>query len=403
MNILVIAGYCLKVNSSANLCHAKYIDGLIQAGHTVDLLTVSEKKQKIDSSITMPRVRGVYEYDCSIYEQLSPKKAAVQVPGQSAPKQSRKGNGRSLKRRLMTKAKDLFRASYGVYGTDHGWARHAVKFRSEEHYDMVISLAYPPVSHWVAERLLKKKHIRADKWIQIWEDPWFADLAGMVPTERILREERRLLGAADVVYYVSPLTLMYQKGFFPESAPKMKWQPLPSYYGVEDSSRWDDELHFGYFGDYSSTVRNLRPFYDAAVLEGLNVEICGRSDLSLDSTPAMHIHPRLPLAELRPYEEQANVLVFLCNLKGGQIPGKIYQYSATDKRILFILDGTPEEQRVLKEYFQPFDRFVFCENSVASIREAVNRIRSGDMPRNANVPLKDFAPTTIIDKILRGE
>ena len=48
MKILVVAGYCLQVNSSANLCHISYIKGLVDCGHTVDLLTVSNKNQNID-------------------------------------------------------------------------------------------------------------------------------------------------------------------------------------------------------------------------------------------------------------------------------------------------------------------------------------------------------------------
>ena len=51
MKILVAAGYCLRVNSSANLCHLSYLNGLIDCGHTVDLLTVSEKNQPIDPGI----------------------------------------------------------------------------------------------------------------------------------------------------------------------------------------------------------------------------------------------------------------------------------------------------------------------------------------------------------------
>lgn len=43
MKILVVAGYCLQVNSSANLCHISYIKGLLDGGYTVDLLTVSNK------------------------------------------------------------------------------------------------------------------------------------------------------------------------------------------------------------------------------------------------------------------------------------------------------------------------------------------------------------------------
>ena len=43
MNILVVVGACLRQNSSANLCHNCYIQGLLDLGYSVDLITVDEK------------------------------------------------------------------------------------------------------------------------------------------------------------------------------------------------------------------------------------------------------------------------------------------------------------------------------------------------------------------------
>ena len=64
----------------------------------------------------------------------------------------------------------------------------------------------------------------------------------------------------------------------------------------------------------------------------------------------------------------------MCNLKGGQIPGKIYQYSATNKKILFILDGSESEISVLENYFKKFNRYIFCKNNVVDIEFAIKEI-----------------------------
>lgn len=401
MRILVVVGYCLKVNSSANLCHAKYIDGLVQLGHEVDLLTVSEKNLNIDRSLSIPQVNRVVEYDASLYEQKGGQKkqavvSAISVNAVPPQKQT-------IKHVLISSLKQRIRALYGVYGTDNGWALRAQHYRNSDKYDCVISLAYPPVSHKVVEVLLNKKRIKTLKWIQIWEDPWFADLSGMVPTEKIKKEEARVISKADEIYYVSPLTLMYQKDFFPGSASKMKWQPLPSYYDDKDSYSNFEEYHFGYFGDYSESVRNLKPFYEYAVDNRLNFTVCGRGSTGYKSTGTVDIHPRMPLSELKQYENKVNILVFVCNLKGGQIPGKIYQYAATNKYVLFILDGTETEKKVLYDYFSQFERFVFCENNRCSIKAAVERIVAGTLPESYKKNTTAFEPSLIIDNILQGK
>ena len=99
-------------------------------------------------------------------------------------------------------------------------------------------------------------------------------------------------------------------------------------------------------------------------------------------------------------EAKTDVLVFLCNLKGGQIPGKIYQYSATNKTILFILDGTKQEISILKKYFGKFNRYVFCENNEDSIKRAVNDIINGNIDSIDNKPIEDFNPKNIMKFIL---
>ena len=181
----------------------------------------------------------------------------------------------------------------------------------------------------------------------------------------------------------------------------MFWQPLPYYY--KDSAvepRTFDHNVYGYFGAYYPAARDLQPFYEAAKETGVEVNICGDPANLFPATEHIHIHPRLPLHELKPIEDRTNVLIFLCNRRGGQIPGKIYQYSATSKTILFIMDGTEEEQNVLKEYFGKFNRYVFCQNTTEDIARAIRRIESGDLGNVQNVPLDVFDPVKTITNIL---
>lgn len=403
MNILIVNGDCLQVNSSANLCHLAYIRGLVDSGHQVDVLSADGRSYQLDPSMQLPEnVQNYTYYGVSLYEKLSLKK---NIPSGNSPTAtpvvSQSPGTAGLLHTLVGKAKNLFLSCYGPHGIYATFVRKAKGFHSDKHYDYVISLSTPPSSHLLTHKLLKKGNIHADQWIQIWEDPWCVDVYGFNGKKSIFREERRLLSYAQRVCYVSPLTLRNQQKLFPESAHKMYWQPLPYYYKDEAPVVVPRKpTVYGYFGDYAPASRNLEPFYYAAKKAGITLNICGRPHDLFSSTENIHIHPRLPLDKLKPLEDQTNVLVFLCNRAGGQIPGKIYQYSATEKTILFIMDGTEGEQKVLYDFFAPFRRFVFCQNTVESISAAIERIEKGDLGDVENKPLEAFNPIETIRKIL---
>lgn len=401
MKILVINGDCIQTNTSANLCHLAYIRGLLSAGHDVTLLSADSRDYTLDPSMVIPpEVEQRTYYGVSLYEKLSLRKktAATAAPAQVTPAavaSATPGLGRKLK--------DFVLSLYGVHGAYITFVRKAQKFRSDVDYDYILSISTPVTSHLLAYNLMKAGHIRGKHWIQIWEDPWHSDVYGFNGADKIRREERRLLSFAEKICYVSPLTLENQKKLYPESAHKMYWQPLPFYYKAEAvGESCVDRNYYGYFGAYYPAARNLEPFYEAAVETGIEVNICGNPSSLFSCTEQIHIHPRLPLDKLKPIEDSTNVLIFLCNRKGGQIPGKIYQYSATNKTILFIMDGTGEEQEVLREFFGKFNRYVFCQNTKEDIARAIRMIESGNLNGVENRPLDDFNPTLTIENILKA-
>lgn len=400
MNIFVVIADCLTRNSSANLCHLAYIRGLLDAGHQVSILSADGKAYIQDSNMKIPQQAISHTiYGVSLYEKLSLKKTGtnphknISAPSITAKKGSRKIG-------IIRKIKDAFLSCYGAHGIYSTFVRKALCFSSDENFDVVISISTPPASHLVAHNLIKRRQIKASHWIQIWEDPWYSDAYGFNAKKSIYKEEKRLLQMAEKVCYVSPLTLRKQQEIYPESASKMYWQPLPSYYCSDKEVILDERDHYGYFGDYVPAARDLHPFYLAAKQEGLNVTICGNPFNLFEPTDKISIYPRLPLTELKKHEDKANILIFLCNKQGGQIPGKIYQYSATHKKILFILDGTEEEKAVLRNYFGQFNRYVFCDNTVEDIVRAIKLIKSDQLNGISSIPLDHFEPTKIVEKIL---
>ncbi len=400
MKILVVNGDCIERNSSANLCHLAYLRGLLSAGHQVSILSADGRDYILDSSMAIPEEVTQYTYyGVSLYEKLSLYKQTA-TSGAPTVSTSSTQERLGLVSRVLSTVKRTVLSLYGVHGIYATFVRKAQKFRSKELFDCVISISTPVSSHLLAYKLIHKGNVKTNKWIQIWEDPWYSDAYGFNDKKAVYREERRVLSVAQHICYVSPLTLENQKKLFPESADKMYWQPLPYYYKGNVENVHEGPNKYGYFGDYVPAARNLEPFYQAAVTLRISVSICGKPSNLFPSAADVHIYPRLTLDKLKPIEDSTNVLVFLCNRKGGQIPGKIYQYSATNKTILFILDGTEEEKKVLRDYFGKFNRYIFCENNAESIALAIRRIEAGDFGGVQNIPLEDFNPRKTIEKIL---
>ena len=286
------------------------------------------------------------------------------------------------------------------YPLEKTWLKRAAKFKSSEMYDLVVSNSSPAASHKLVAELIKKGRLSCKRWIQIWEDPWYYDLYGGHSKE-ILREEHALLRQANEIYYVSLLTLKYQKELFADCAEKMKHIPLPYLAFSKDDGILPDECTFGYFGDYYSHTRNLKPFYDAIASTDFKAYIFGDSDLRLTSTNHIKVSGRVTLDVLEEVQQKTRVLVHLCNLRGGQIPGKIYHYSATNKPILFILDGTEEEQMLLRDYFQGFDRYYFCENTTSAVLNALEKISADISSDKKWSSVDEFSPKKVVSSLLQ--
>lgn len=398
MKILVINADCLTRNSSANLCHLAYIRGLLEAGYEVSVLSADGKDYALDTTMQIPEKAHSYTvYGVSLYEKLSLRKGR-KLSDASVTNQ----NVTIHKNGWSSQIKKVILSLYGPHGIYLTFVKKAKKIKWDEPFDFLLSISTPPASHLLAYKLLKRGNVQTAHWIQIWEDPWYSDAYGFNGNMAVYKEEKRLLSLAERVCYVSPLTVERQKELYPESADKMYWQPLPAYYEEPKNVYLNKKKSYGYFGDYNPAARDLEPFYKAAEKTGISVNICGNPSNLFESTEKISIYPRLSLNELEAIENKTNVLIYLCNRTGGQIPGKIYQYSATEKIILFILDGTEDEKQVLKKYFSQFNRYIFCENTVDDIIRVINVIENNCISGVINQKLECFTSKKIVEKILCG-
>ena len=395
MRILFLVESCLRINTSANLCHLAYIQGAVENGYDVDVISVTEQLGAIDESISLPGgVNWIF---------IDPPKhnnSFFSTTG-IGNRDNTRYKTKSAKDSLKSLIKEIIKRVYGVYSrTPTLWVNKASRYKCDIPYDYVVTLATPFISHRLGMNLISKHRVYCKCFIQIWEDPWTLSLFKDGVDEKSREEEKKLVLAADKIVYVSPLTLKYQQELFPDCKDKMTWHPLPYYYKNDTAAITQKEPVFGYYGDYFSFSRNLKPFYEAASVCDIRVNIFGNTDEDFESTDKITIKPRVDLKTLNEAEDKTSVYVFLCNLKGGQIPGKIYQNSATIKPILFILDGTDDERKILREYFKKFNRYEFCDNDVESIKAGIKRIISGESKAVCE-PVEEFSPKKTIEEILK--
>ncbi|GAB5613313.1 hypothetical protein JCM37172_04140 [Faecalimonas hominis] len=410
MRVLYVVGTCLTKNTSANMSHNCYIQGLLENGCKVDIIMANDSWGESDKGLPKWEKAQYYIYNnVSKIEKLKRRFRRVGLSQEVDNQKNNKIESSSRKVPVKQKVRYALKSTFyflfpvdPIYPLEKEWIKNARNYCSSKKYDLVISNSSPAASHKVVLELLDRGKIKFERWVQIWEDPWYFDLYGG-HTEMIREEEHHLLSRASEIYYVSPLTLMYQKKYYPDCAEKMKFVPLPAMeYEKESSNRKSNGTTFGYFGDYFSKTRNLQPFYEAMCLNNSYGYIYGDTDLKLKETKNLKIKGRVTLDELVEIQEQTDVLVHLCNLQGGQIPGKIYHYSLTNKPILFILDGTEKEKQMLYDYFKQFKRYYFCNNDIESILDGIKKIAGKDKQLNFE-KVMEFQPKEVVKKILFGE
>lgn len=408
MNVLYVVGACLTKNTSANMSHNAYVQGLLENGCKLDILMAQDSWGQEDAALPTWKEARYFHYPSTPSGDRLKKKLRKAVPAAPQSKPAASGDaaapvsGRpSLKAAVRSCIKKAFYICFPqdpVYPLEATWLKKARSFRSDTVYDLVVSNSSPAASHKLVQRLIEEKKLNCKRWVQIWEDPWYYDLYGG-HSEQERQEEHALLKAATEVYYVSPLTLTYQKRHYPDCAHKMKHIPLPYLDISKDDPSALVSGSFGYFGDYYSKTRNLLPFYEALRAAGAVGSIYGDSDLDLSSTDRITVSGRVTLDILAEVQATTEVLVHLCNLCGGQIPGKIYHYSATTKPILFILDGTEEEQDILCAYFSQFDRYYFCENTTESILSAIRSVQADIAVGKTWRVVEEFSPRGVVSQL----
>lgn len=380
MRVLYITSRAVEINTSSSIRNLATIIGIKELGNEVTVLSCkpNESHQAYDESMSLPD--GIRR----IYVELNGLKTITNI---------------THKFFFLNKIRVFLLKLYNrveIYDNMKNIVKYTGMVNTDD-YDVIISSSDPKSSHLFAERLLDQCNSKK-KWIQIWGDPFAADITqkNKKIIKKVIIEEGRLLNKADKIIYVSELTLRNQRERYGFASTKMVYIPTPILKTPIEKKTIINKATLLYAGDYSTNVRNIMPLYEAikSIHANVSLTICGNSNINLKSSDRITILPRQKLTVVEGLEEDATILVHLSNIEGGQIPGKVFQYSGTNKPILFILDG---DVSAIKEAFKKYDRYDFCLNNPESIMNKVSEIISKDLTR---IPVGDFDKERIAQRIL---
>lgn len=361
MNILYVTALPIEVNNSSQLRNIALVRGLIENGCDVTILC-ADKSFALSSTYSDSFPVGVSGAKVVCINKQNPATNIIYATNSNYAI-------------IVNRLRALYR-KVSIYKGAGLIIKEVKRIKLDQNnYDSIISSSDPKASHEIVRNLLSRNVVQTRSWIQYWGDPLLMDITDntCLPRWYKKRIEFNILKRADKIIYVSPFTRDLQIKTFATFADKMTFLP-PAYIEAKIYLPSNNKkITLGYYGSYSSTVRNIMPLYKAINMSTrYKLIIAGNSDLSLSNTGMIQIYSRLNRNEIDALTSKSDMLVCILNKHGTQIPGKIYDYASTNKPIIIIIDG--DNMLEMEAYFKQFNRFVICENTEESILEAVSSI-----------------------------
>ena len=342
MNILLITLYSLERNTSVAISNINITKGLLELGHQVTWVMPHWAQCETEFDDSQVRI--------------------IRVPGED-------------EKRHTGFLRNKLHSHFYMLDFTRPYLRQVRKTQiPDEFYDVVISTSDPKTSHVFTARLLR--HVRYGRWIQHWGDPLLGDITRNFwwPQWYIKCYERSIIRKADKIVYVTPFTCDTQRKEYPKMAHKIAFIPLPADMHGTETVEQDGLLRIAYLGDYNPAFRNLRPLYNAcSKMDSISLTIAGHGP-AYRSLPNIKVLPRIPQDQALEIENDSDVIFCVCNKRGTQIPGKILYKASSDKHILVAVEKESHDE--MCKYLESYNRFVVCDNTSASISEALQSLRS---------------------------
>lgn len=280
------------------------------------------------------------------------------------------------------------------------WPRQAIRAiqQLEDTYDAVISSALPIVSHTVGKWV--KRTRRASLWIADYGDPWStSELRHNSRLRRRIekRVEQRILASADALTITTIQALDAFTQVFPH---RDRIYVIPqgasafhlAYDWDADVRQPGGQVRLLYTGGITAHRFGLNTLFEALRRVGSE-----NSMLSLVGTQVLEVRNHatafgcaeqvrakaeyVGLKQIVQHQSQADLLVNFAYKNPNHVAGKLYEYLATDKPILYITHNVKDEpSRLIRTYGAGYvcssaDEIVNAIKSVQSQIERTGRAR----------------------------
>ena len=391
MRILFVTFSDIGICSSSNIRNVSLIKGLLDIGHSVDIISykTNNKAQVHDETFKSITDR------CKIIE-LVGTLVSDKVSGGLLGK-----NTISIKSKMYNFLRKVYYAlepvdslrkialSLNIEGLDLG------------EYDLMISSSNPYSVHILAERIKNYYFKNGIKWAQYWGDALYFDTLIRHPIfpARLKKAEYKLIRNCDVVFYTNAVILEKQKKLFEDMADKMAYIETP-YAFAKMSDKNEFIYQVGYFGSFSTVVRDIGPLYSVLSDADYRSVIIGNGDVEIIPTEKLAVMPRATVSVVHKYEDDTRILACICNKlpaskkETGLIPGKAYHYAATDKTVL-VIGASQDVEMFLKKY----NRFIFVPNDPQKIKETIDTLLKEPVHRETS--LSEVEPFYAAKKMLK--
>lgn len=265
----------------------------------------------------------------------------------------------------------------------------------QKHYDVMLSSALPIFPHLVASALRRNDYVPL--WFADYGDPWSTSRTiGQGRIKKFIEQvlEHEALRSADGLIITTPQA---QEVFLPIYPHPKKIHVIPngaSYFHLTDT--WDtahrilsddDNLQILYTGSFYRTREPDKLFEGLSLVEGINLDIVGRHRMNVDNI--IQKYDVQSQITMKSYTEQrsivqmqksSDVLLLTSWPVPEQISGKIYEYVATNKPILYVTDHQDDlAAQILRENDAAH---YICEHQPDAIAKMLRKIRNDAMQGN---------------------
>lgn len=366
--VLYISSLIVKKSSSASIRNTGLVTGLIKNKINIEILTVKYLDELEDEYLKSKLANiKIHNVDLKILNKYLNGKFTV------------KSGKSNIFKNIFKIIKNLIKGIYFFPDVDKEWIKEFEKLNINfEEYDLIISSSDTKTSHYIGEKI--KKLYPNIAWFQIWGDPWSSDI-GLSKLKKIRAKfkEKELLKKADRIFYVSPFTLNDLKNMYPEFSNKMKYIPRGYLEEVKGSPKSEsDKIIITYTGVLNKN-RNILHFlklleeYNNKNLKNIEFNIYGNVDDSLlkniEVFSFIYYKGNVSFEEIKEIYKNSDYLLFIDNGSNTtQIPGKIYDYLGTNKKIICLFKNKNE----IYNYFKNELKLLTYQENEIDLLEILN-------------------------------